>query len=67
MIVKYCDKGKQICSMADFEKSECKYFFLRSVIGFNFVSRWLITSWQYQTVKDYIDSGCVFEAEEEGD
>lgn len=60
-------KGKKICSMADFEKSKCEDFLLRSVIGFSLVSRYLITSWQYQTVKDYIDSGCVFETEEEGD
>lgn len=57
--------GKQIHSMVDFEKSKCDYFMLRSVIGFSLVNRLLVISWQYQTLKDYIDSGCVFETDGE--
>lgn len=60
-------QGRQIMSMADFEKSKCDYFMLQSVIGFSLVNRLLVTSWQYQTLKDYIDSGCVFEAVKDGD
>lgn len=55
-------QGKQICSMADFEKSECLYFRIRFGNGFQTKHRSFLISWQYRTLLNFIQSGRVFEA-----
>lgn len=62
-------EGKQICTISDFENSDCSYF----VVYFGYGNpqtkhRSFLTSWQYRTLKSFIMCGAVFEAEDlEGD
>lgn len=55
-------QGKQICSVAEFEKSERLYF--RVKFGDKFLTRHrgFLISWQYRTLKNFINRGWVFEA-----
>lgn len=58
-------RGKPITSMADFENSNCTYF--RVYFGCTNPQtkhRGFLISWQYRTLKQFIDRGWVFEAEE---
>lgn len=55
-------QGKQICSMADFEKSECTYFKVKFGNKIQTKHRAFLISWQYRTLKMFIDRGLVFEA-----
>ena len=55
-------QGKQICSMADFEKSECLYFKVKFGNKIQTKHRAFLISWQYRTLKMFIDRGWVFEA-----
>ena len=56
-------QGKQICSIADFEKSECLYFKVKFGGKLQTKHRSFLISWQYRTLKLFIDGGLVFEAE----
>ena len=60
-------QGKQICSMADFENSECRYFKVKFGNRIQTKHRGFLISWQYRTLKLFIDGGLVFEAQEEGE
>ena len=55
-------QGKQICSIADFEKSECLYFKVKFGNKIQTKHRAFLISWQYRTLKMFIDRGWVFEA-----
>lgn len=59
-------KGKQICSMADFEKSECLYFKVKFGDKFKTKHKSFLISWQYRTLLNFIRSGRVFEADRIG-
>ena len=59
-------QGKRIMSMADFEKSECLYFKVKFGNRIQTKHRGFLISWQYRTLKLFIDGGLVFEAEKEG-
>lgn len=56
-------QGKQICSMADFEKSECLYFKVKFGNKVQTKHRSFLISWQYRTLLNFIQNGWVFEAE----
>lgn len=51
--------GKQIKSVAEFEKSTCTFF----KVGMQTTHRGWIESWQYRVLKNYISSGNIHEAE----
>ena len=51
--------GRKIESVADFEKSKCIYF---KVYGKSTHRAW-IESWQYRTMKNFIQSGAIYEAD----
>ena len=63
MTQKKYKRGRQICSMGDFEQSESKYF----IIYFGSTCprtrhRGFLISWQYRVLKNFIDRGHVWEA-----
>ena len=60
-------QGKRIMSMADFEKSDCTYFKVKFGNRIQTKHRGFLISWQYRTLKLFIDGGLVFEAEKEGE
>ena len=60
-------QGKQICSMADFEKSECLYFKVKFGNKIQTKHRAFLISWQYRTLKMFIDRGWVFETVKDSD
>lgn len=55
--------GKQIQTVADFENSKCDYF----VVTFGNRTaprhRAFLISWQYRTLKNFIDRGWIYEAD----
>lgn len=56
-------QGKQIYSVFDFEKSDCTYFKVKFGNRIQTKHRGFLISWQYRTLKQFIDGGRVFEAE----
>lgn len=56
-------KGKQICSVSDFENSSYEYFCVIFGKTEKTMHRGFLISWQYRTLKKFIDRGWVFEAE----
>ena len=56
--------GKQISSISDFDQSECKFFKVRFGGERNFQTkhRSFLISWQYRTLKMFIERGWVYEA-----
>lgn len=60
-------QGRQILSMADFEKSECLYFKVKFGDKIKTTHRSFLISWQYRTLLNFMRSGWVFEADKDGD
>ena len=58
-------QGKQICSISEFDQSECLYFKVRFGNRFQTKHKSFLISWQYRTLLNFIQSGRVFEAEKE--
>ena len=60
-------RGKQIKSMADFEKSGSTWFRVLFGMKERTKHRSFLISWQYHTLEMFIRAGRVFEAEPAGD
>ena len=63
MTARKYQKGKQICSVSDFENSSCEYFKVMFGKADKTMHRSFLIGWQYRTLKKFIDNGWVFEAE----
>ena len=58
-------QGKQICSMADFENSESRFFIVRFGSKRCTRHRSFLISWQYRTLSNFIANGWLYEADNE--
>ena len=57
-------QGKKIHSVGDFERSSCFFFKVQFGNRFKTIHRSFLISWQYRTLKRFIDNGWVYEANE---
>jgi len=55
-------QGKPIRSMAEFEQYDGIFFVVKFGNGSRTMHRTFLISWQYRSLKKFIDQGCVFEA-----
>lgn len=56
--------GKRLTSVAEFDQSTKQFYIIRFGNDLGTRSRKIIISWQYKTIKDYIENGHLFEADE---
>ncbi len=58
------NRGKQICSVSDFEKSDKTFFIVYfGITNPRTIHRSFLISWQYQLLTKFINYGWMFEAE----
>ena len=56
--------GKRLTSVAEFDQSTKQFYIIRFGDALGTRSRKIIIGWQYKTIKDYIENGHLFEADE---
>ena len=56
------ERGKQIKSVADFEKSDANWYRVQFGSAERTRHRGFLISWQYHTLESFIHRGCVYEA-----